>query len=122
MHTPTATISAQVSKIATAVQDVLTRGPSWCVTFESAASSDIWVQFNADMVNAAYPYADDPLRRLSTLKASELISWTPTKYVTVAMKSTDAYAIAIWIDHYFRDVLRCSDSYRVESKIENLDA
>ena len=59
----------QIAEIAPLVREVLAapEGKALCGTIEVDGIGDAWAQVTADAINFAYPSAEDPARRLSSL-------------------------------------------------------
>jgi hypothetical protein len=81
-----------------------------CVTIESVANPDKWIQLTWDTVNAAYPYADNPLDHLRELKLPDypdlkLVTWEPNKFATFGHAANDVDRIAKFVGAYLEALL-----------------
>jgi hypothetical protein len=86
---------------------------SFCVLLESKSSPDQWVQLSWDTINAAYPFAQEPMEKLRELKLPEfpyleISGWEPHKVATFEHGADDLKQIAAFVTAYFKKVLGVS--------------
>jgi hypothetical protein len=75
-----------------------------CLDITLPDSPDAWAQITWDMINAYYPYEDEPENHLSgdigLPEGSEVIEWKPGEFVTVECGVDDAGAIERFVIRY----------------------
>ena len=75
-----------------------------CLDISLPDSSYVWAQITWDMINAYYPYDDEPENHLSgdirLLEGSEVLEWKPGEFVTVECGVDDAGAIERFLVSY----------------------
>src|SRR4051794_21680590 len=86
---------------------------SLCVTLESKSDPNKWVQFTWDTINAAFPFADEPLGRIKALElpvfpSQEFNSWKPMQFATFHHGVKDLEQIAAFVSAYLEKVLGVS--------------
>lgn len=118
--------TGSIASIEHCLEQALAAGPDACATMEVSGNSDRWVQFTGHVVNAAYPHTEAPDRNAAVKPllgdlAPTLVNWEAGQFATFEFATTDAAALARWIDGYFILVLGCRrDFYAVKARIEDL--
>jgi hypothetical protein len=84
-----------------------------CILLESLRDVGSWVQLTWDTVNAAYPFADDPMARVRAAGVPEypyceLTAWEPEKYATFEHPAEPLDRVAGFVAAYFERVLGVS--------------
>jgi hypothetical protein len=102
-----------------AIKEAENGNPDFCILLESRSSPDRWVQLKWDAVNAAYPFAGDPLAKIRELKLPEfpyleVEEWEPNRFAIFAHGADAQDQIATFVALYFERALA------VNPAIENL--
>ena len=106
------------NEVAQAVAQILAGDDDSFATFAVVGADDRWVQYKIGQINAAYPFADDPVQRLAPLADFAVLGWEANKYVFGDLGRGDPRAIAAWIDKYFREILQCAPGYDLTIDVE----
>ncbi len=73
------------------------------LVFEGDA--DKWIQVVDRTINAAYPYSDNPQKRIVKLRlpqvSAELVTWQAGRFVTFELSRFQLNDVALWFDAYF---------------------
>lgn len=81
-------------------------------TFEVKGNEERWLQYLQGNINAVYPSAAAPEAYLATLPFDDMIEWRPNNFLAVVLNKPPE-EVAVWIDRYFREVLRCEPDYQL---------
>ena len=117
----TAHIEQHLERVIAAAAD---GNPQLCIVLESISKPAMWMQIAWDMLNASYPFADEPRAKLQALGIDEypyleVTSWEPHKYATLAHGADPVPAIAAFVVAYFEKMLGVSaapDALRIEEQ------
>ena len=115
----------QIAEIAPLIREVLgaPEGQALCGTIEVDGMGDAWAQVTADAINVAYPSAEDPARRLSSLVGAHpcagVAEWEPMKFTTFNYTPDRPQVIAKFIDGLLRELFGLGD-YSVNIRIFEL--
>lgn len=106
------------NELSDALRQVLAGDHDSFGTFSVSGADECWVQYKPGEINAAYPFADDPVQRLASLPDFEVLGWEANSYVFGDLARYDPGTIAEWIDKYFCETLQCPPSYELIIKLE----
>jgi hypothetical protein len=86
---------------------------SFCVLLESKTSPQRWMQLSWDTINAAYPFAEEPLIKIRQLELPEfpnleIAGWKPRKFATIEHGADKLDEISAFVIAYFKKVLGVS--------------
>ena len=97
---------------------------TYFASFDVPGNENAWVQVALGTINFAYPFADDPMPRvshlgLSALPDTTLNEWESGKYATVGYSHTvPARIVTLCVDKLFSELFGLGDDYRLDVSIE----
>jgi hypothetical protein len=95
------------------VDEAAEGNPDCCILLESVSDPDRWVQLTWEHVNAAYPFADEPLARVQAAGVPGcpycvVATWEAGKYATFEHPAEPLDGIAGFVTGYLERVLGVS--------------
>jgi hypothetical protein len=89
--------------------------PEWCLTLSLPGSEETaWIQVMPGTLNAAYPFAHPPDRKVAIAlgdlaSSAPLIDWQPELFATFDVDDVELADLARIIDRYFVAILGADD-------------
>jgi hypothetical protein len=108
----------QTNLIADAVREVMCRNGRWFCTITVSGREGPYVQYKRGIINATYPFDHPPSERLERFAFDDVQDWRPGIFATLQVPLTQPMDVAVWIDRYFKEILRCERGYRVNTAVE----
>lgn len=92
-------------------------------SFEKPGKDRVWVEVALGTINFAYPFTDDPIRRiqgigLPSIPEVALDEWEPGKLAALTYSHTvPSRDVATFVDAIFSKLLGCGDDYLLDASI-----
>lgn len=97
-----------------AIDQTIAGNGDWCVTLQSKANPDHWVQLTWEAINLVYPSEDDPSELVASLPEVpflDITSWEPNQFLTLSHGADESLpAIADLVAEYIERLLGESTS------------